>query len=146
MSIPTKKLGVVRQLALNVLSFVMTRGLLPVIRWIGKNTFAVPPPGAPGEPAEYIQPAARINPIVLTRARDDMAVEFAADPEGQQAELNACLESIRSEQIKGGLLRMFGSLVAAEMPPDEAIMRVCANFLLMGVFLERRIAKPVPSE
>lgn len=62
-------------------------------------------------PAPYTTADARINPMVVMAARGDTAHAMESDPEGHQAELNACMESVEAEQIKHGMLMMFGNLI-----------------------------------
>jgi len=104
-----------------------------VLRWCaaGQPIFELGKPVA----GEYVEGPASINVAVLLAAKDDCT---AIDC---QAVLNACLESMRHEQLGGAMVQLLGSLVVNGCPREEAPYRVLANAVFLGMHLERRLAK-----
>jgi hypothetical protein len=95
------------------------------------------------EQKEYTSADERINPIVVMATMGDMDKRHQENATQYQAELNACMETLRSEKIRGSWLSMFGYLMSQGMPPDECMVRVGANFLYLGMYLERRLTRVV---
>jgi hypothetical protein len=84
----------------------------------------------------YTQPDGRINLYTISAAFDDCERE---DPERMQSTLNALLEVTRSETVGTRWVQFMGSLVASGHDPQEAMFRMLANVLRVGMMLERRL-------
>lgn len=129
-------------------SFLSLRVLIPLIRWIGRDLPAVQNARAGMAEAQatgganFVAPLDdHINPLVLMAAFQDYVSLHTDNPEVGQGTLNACMNALRgSDQICGAAVSMLGSLIAAGYHPNEAILRVQANALMLGILLERRIA------
>lgn len=131
---PGKPLGFPQSAVLKVLAILNNCVTLPLMKWVAKTQFQPverTPPGA------YVEAAGPITPLVVMAAQAETLEASQACPIAFQAELNACMEAIRADSLKGGMITMFGSLIGAGYPPDEALVRVCANFLQLGMYLER---------
>lgn len=109
------------------------RGIMAVARW-GGSDLGPNEDNTPMGKAPYTEPVGYINPAIFFAAERD---QLDAPPQVLQAELNACLETVRVRS--GASLAMLGSL-SIKYPPEEALARVFANYLLTGIYLERRYA------
>lgn len=123
-----------------VIGWVQTKVLLPTTAWGLRGAMEVDAQ-QPGEQGEYITPLATINFAVLCAAEDDWRKAWDTDPENCQAALNACLESLRHERFCDGFLAFMGQLAAEGYPPPEIMSRLASNILILGMSLERRLAK-----
>jgi hypothetical protein len=110
------------------------RVMMPVMRWciVGQPILEIGKPVA----GEYVEGPANINVAVFLAAKADCLA--ASD---HQSVLNACLESVRHEQLGGAMLQLYGALIGNGYPQEEAIYRVLANAVYLGMHLERRLAK-----
>jgi hypothetical protein len=110
------------------------RVIIPVMRWCvaGRPILELGKPVA----GEYVEGSASINVAVLLAAKADCCTDT-----DYQAVLNACLESMRHEQLGGAMLQLCGALIGNGYPQEEAIYRVLANAVFLGMHLERRLAK-----
>lgn len=86
----------------------------------------------------YVEPDPLINPILVVAAMQDIR---EADRVKVQASLNACLLSVRPNQISGPLSALFMDALAKGHTPDEAVLMVIANSVYLGMHVERRLQK-----
>jgi hypothetical protein len=109
------------------------RVMVPVMRWcvVGSPILEIGKPVA----GEYVEGPTNINVAVFLAAKADCLA--ASD----QSVLNACLESMWHEQLGGAMLQLCGSLIGNGYSQEEAIYRVLANAVYLGMHLERRLAK-----
>jgi hypothetical protein len=103
-----------------------------VIKWAGPDLIG--PPAFPS--SEYVPADSRITPMLLNAAFID-----GFGTETRQAELNACMESLRDcQNIMDAAQRMLGEL-AVHYGVEEALVRVAANQVLLGMNIARRLAQ-----
>jgi len=103
-----------------------------IIRWAGKDLVAPPPSAFP----DYVTADPRITPLVIMAAW-----HHEEGTEGRQAELNACMESLREcEVMLGASVRMLGEL-SVQYGVQEAFVRMMANHVLLGINLQRRLSQ-----
>jgi hypothetical protein len=136
---PMESLSISRRIAIKLLMWLANGVLLPTLQWVAHG-FLTPAQKTESPAPAYTEPMGIINPLVLMAARGDMFAFLAEHPEAAQAELNACMEALRADSIRSPLLTMMGMLVGQGYPPDEAMVRMCANVLCLGLYLERRIS------
>ena len=90
----------------------------------------------------YVPSSEFINPILLKAAFDDQVEGFKSNPENCQADLNACLESLRgAAQVPEALVEMLGTLAASGYPVQEALLRVLANAVYLGINIQKRLER-----
>ena len=90
----------------------------------------------------YVPSSEFINPILLKAAFDDHVEGFKSNPENCQADLNACLESLRgAAQVPEALVKMLGMLTASGYPAQEALLRVLANAVYLGINIQKRLER-----
>jgi hypothetical protein len=96
-----------------------------------------------GQRREYVDADLRLGPIVIAAGQNDviLAFENPATAEATQGELNAFHQFLLSDRGKGWLTQFMGSLVAQGIPPDQAIIQMGANLLLIGAYVQRRLEK-----
>lgn len=124
-----------------ILNWIIQTFFMPVLRWAATG---IPQVQAIKESREsekeYTLADSRINPIVLMAAFQDHVDMMENDPDNCQAMLNGCMESLRSsETIFNASLAMLGSLVGSGYPQEEAFIRMGANYILLGILMERRM-------
>lgn len=125
---------------MRALGFFMERAAMPVMRWCATE-IAVPVPAHDS----YVTPENYVNPVVLAATQRDVAEFLRVQPEQYQAVLNACLESIRGlPEVADSIPAFMGGMVASGHDPREALLRVCANFLLQGMVLQVRVGLEFP--
>ena len=89
-----------------------------------------------GDAASYVTADPRITPMVLMAAWTD-----GVGTPLRQAELNACMESLRGcERILEASQQMLGELSVVHGIP-EGFTRMAANHLLLGMNLQRRLSE-----
>lgn len=106
---------------------------LAVLRWLAQDHPAIIEIREQRS-AEYVEPLAAINRAVLLAAWD----ATCQDPQ-HQARLNACLEGLRGTKVVEASTVMVGSLVGAGYPPEEALARLLANAVALGIVVEKRL-------
>ena len=57
-----------------------------------------------------------------------------------QSVLNACMEVIRTDNFRGPMMLMFADLIQ-RYDPIESMVRISANWVHLGMYLESRITK-----
>ena len=124
----------VRRLALMVCGFVNRWFIIPVASWASRGMFG--DAGVQGIP-EYIEPSPKLNSLVLARVFNDLEEGWAKSPEVLQGELNGCMSLMRSE-VSIRFMKMSAGLIQ-NYPPDEVFVRMMANALQLGMYLERRL-------
>ena len=132
-------MNTVKRVVVQIVNAVNMNVTLPIMRWAGSEILTAP---TKNEPQNYVESDSSINASVLMAAFQDHIDMMRDDPTNCQAMLNGCMEAYRSsEQISRAALMMFASLIGNGYPPDEAMIRVQANSLMLGILLERRLSK-----
>jgi hypothetical protein len=127
-----------QQMGLKIATEMHNRIFVPLLRWSTKDLL-MPAEAAAEAKREYVQPAPEINPLLMLAALEDHRQQLEAEPENCQAILNACLASLRTESIKNMMVRMMGALVAKGYDPEEAMLRVLANAVMLGINMKTRL-------
>jgi hypothetical protein len=128
-----------KKIVLSVVNAFAGMVVAPVMRWcaLGAQNGEARSAVLPG--SEYIEPSSLINPLVILAALEDQHKQVENDPVNEQARLNACLSSLRSERINSHFLGFYLSLIQQGYPPDEAILRLLANALNLGMAVQARL-------
>ena len=103
---------------------------ISIIRWAG--VFG----GSVEEHGSYVPPDPRITPLVVMAAWKD-----GSGSEKTQAELNACMESLRQCDVLLGASRCMLGELSARFGVEEAFVRMTANHVLLGLNLQRRLSQ-----
>lgn len=137
-----KELPLHKKIVLKLMNAFNNHVQLSVMRWLAAGWFDLKQgaPVAVGTGASYVEGVDYITPLVLMAAQGARERARHADPAGYQAELNACMEAVRADGIKGPTMALFGSLIGQGCPPNEALVQLSANFVHLGMYLERRLA------
>jgi hypothetical protein len=125
---------VVKKIIVNFMRHWLTlqqRLAFRVIKWAGPDLIG---PASP--PSAYVAADPRITPMLLNAALTD-----GFGSEARQAELNACMESLRDcKNIMDAAQRMLAEL-AVHHGVEEALVLVAANQVLLGMNIARRLAQ-----
>ena len=130
------KLPFHKQLVLNLMTPLNQYIQLPIMKWIASGSSEIAAVAQP-VPGEYVQPEGFVTPLVLMAAQKAVMQSAEDYPREFQGVLNACMESIGGSPIGGGLPMMFASLIAKGYQPDECLVRISANMVVLGMYLER---------
>jgi hypothetical protein len=105
-----------------------------IVRWAGVDF--IPPAGSEERFLAYVPADPRITPLVMMAAwKSDF------DSLKRQAELNACMESLRQcEVLLSASQQMLGEL-SVQYGIPEAFVRMTANHVLLGMNLERSLSR-----
>jgi hypothetical protein len=87
---------------------------------------------------EFMPPSVQISPLLFSRVMDDFHVLWRATPDILQAELNGCMESLRPK-LASHFQGMMGSLTMQGYPMEECFVRILANAVHLGIYVERRL-------
>ena len=126
--------------------------MLPWLRYAAKTTMVIEVSSEPTAPIGYIESSGPVNSLLLMAAFNEQCVEVAENRAGAISELNAILESVQqSERLSGAAMMMLGGLIAAGQSPEVAITQLAANWISIGMRVERRLqsanaGKPQPVE
>jgi hypothetical protein len=120
--------------ALGVCNLLNARVIVPLARWATRDK--LPSLVTEGIP-QYVDPDPRLNPLVLAQVLNDLEAGWVKTPEVLQAELNGCMELMKSETANRFLALVMGLLT--QYPPAESYVRMMANALQLGMYLERRL-------
>jgi len=121
-----------------ILNFVQQRGFIPLLRWAWRDLNL--PSTLIECPGEYVQPSS-VTPVLVLAAHEDRIGFHQGNAETFQSELNGCMEGARAGKIGGAMLSMLGGMVASGYDQEEAFIRVIANAMHLGMFMERRLSK-----
>ena len=89
-----------------------------------------------------VLPIETINPLVLMAANDARARMKDENAEHFQAELNGCMEALRySKPLLEGMYGLYMSLASQGYQIEEIMLRMSANCVHLGMYLERQITK-----
>lgn len=120
------------------LKWIMQVSLLPYMGYVARKCLDMP--GANTAPRPYEPPQGPMNSLLLMLAATDRGELLQADPEKAQGQLNACMESIQHcEELRNAGMMMFASLLGNGLQPEDAMTRVMANWLELGMYVERRL-------
>ena len=125
------------QILMSVLRFTNERFFIPLAQWCAKKLID-PTPAPQVVAGAYVEADQRITPLILMAALDDHAKFLESRPADCQSVLNACMESMRTESLRGVFLGMLGEL-SATYPLEESLTRVLANAVFLGMHLEKRV-------
>jgi len=129
---PSLKKRLARAIALSVKPLV-EHLLMPLLQWISRTCLDQTP--SPVSPARYVEPEKALNLFTFEAAHQDQRELARDNPVFFQSLLNAAMENARTET---SWLMMFGSLIG-RYSPEEAMSRVIANAVLLGMSLEKRL-------
>ena len=111
--------GWIKKALLTCIAKTQTSVMLPFARWCAQDCPEVKEIRAQhalavaGE-STYIEADARVTPLVLMRAWQDLQDSQSENATSFQAELNGCLEALRAAgTISGASASLFGSLLGA---------------------------------
>jgi hypothetical protein len=82
---------------------------------------------------EYVEPDSSVTPLLIMAAIERCAKRHQDEPEREQATLNACLTSLRSEALMQNFASFQSSLLAEGLPVGEVALRMMANVLRIGM-------------
>lgn len=128
-----------KKILIRYLARLIGPSLIRLAEWMsrqaagGANPLVNPP-----MPGVYVPANPLINPAVYQAALRD---QLEAPPEEFQAELNACLETVRFDAVRNSA---FLGTMAGVHGVNEALNRLAANLLVTGIYLERRLNRPAP--
>lgn len=123
-----------RRMILALMNRINVILVLPVVRWCAAG-HAMPKSGA------WVEPSAELNRLVFAAALQDRLAALESQPQKEQAELNACMASLRDSEVMKGMLGLFGSLTASGYPIEESFLRVISNAVHFGIYVNRRLSK-----
>ena len=122
------------------LKWLMQVTLLPYMGYVARECLDVADLPSEARAKPYESPQGPVNPLLLMRAVSDRSEFLKADPERAQAELNSCMEAIMAcDSLQSAGLMMFVSMIGDGRQPDDAMTRVMANYLELGMYVERRL-------
>ena len=118
--------------------------IMPVGQWCARR---INPEIAAIVGTPYVEADGRVNPLVVMSALEDHKQWLADSPEDCQSVLNACMESLRAESLHTTFVGMLGELTA-RYSLEEAMIRVLANAVLLGMLIEKRagVIRDVPQQ
>lgn len=125
----------VSRIMLPISKFWLNSVILPVAKWCAGDSLKS---RLPEGPSDYTDPTPTLNPPMIQRALDDIAAGWNKSPGVLQAELNGCMEGLRPKAA-ADFQGMMGGLIT-KYPVDEAFLRMLANAVHLGMYVERRIA------
>jgi hypothetical protein len=128
----------IHKIVLSVVNVVNNCVMMPIGKWCARGLMTKMEPLPALGP--YTEAVPYINLSVLLAVRDDMRkVEEESKTEFQSV-LNACMEVIRTDNFRGPMMLMFADLIQ-RYDPIESMVRISANWVHLGMYLERRITK-----